>query len=120
MNNIIEKLEGALSVLDTVNVPFSYIKKYKDANIYVTYFIVNTEPIGYEDDDYKYYKYDVQIDVWSKYDTDNAEVINMIINRMKYNGFILTRLGSDIYENETDLLHKAIEFTINLKKEEDN
>lgn len=117
LNNIIKEIEGALSVLDTVDVPFSYIKKYKDSDTYVTYFIVNTTPTGYSDNDYKCYMYDIQVDVWSAYEADNTEFIDMIIDSMKSKGFNLTRLGSDMYESETDILHKAIEFSYLLKIE---
>lgn len=115
MDNIIKNIEGALAVLNTVNVPFSYIKKYKDSNIYVTYFIVNTEPLEYADNDYKQYLYDIQVDVWSLYESDNTEVINMIIDSLKSNKFTLTRLGADLYESDTNILHKTIEFKIMMK-----
>jgi len=96
-----------VDTLKNLNIPVSFQKYSGDSDKYITFHKYFTDGAGYEDDEEMLTEHFIQIDVWSKSDYTSIviEVRKLLIER----GF--KRLNeADLYENDTKIYHKAMQF----------
>ena len=106
MKNLNSKVVNALKNID---VPVNFIKRAK-APISISFFIINGIPEKFEDDGYKYIEYSIQIDIWAEYGNSITQLTKDVINAMEWSGFSLTHIRADMYESDTNIVHKPLEF----------
>ena len=95
-------------IVDDQEIPVEYIK-YKGKNkTYVTYTFTGDDPQLFGEDKEIGSVISLDIDIYS--DKNYLAIQEAIENRMEDNDFIRTGSSPDMYEEDTGLFHKTIEF----------
>lgn len=92
----------------TKTIPVEYLQYTGNSKTYVTYTFTNDNPILFGDNKELGSVITVDIDIYS--DGNYLAIRNKIENIMEDNDFIRTGCSPDMYENDTGLYHKTIEF----------
>lgn len=103
LNQILDNL-----IVEEKEVPVEYIEYTGRSKTYVTYTFTNDEPSLFGDDKEIGSVVSVDIDIFS--DKNYLAIENKIIEIMNDNNFIRTGCSPDMYEKDTGLYHKTIEF----------
>ena len=103
LNQILDNL-----IVEGKEVPVEYIEYTGRSKTYVTYTFTNDEPSLFGDDKEIGSVVSVDIDIFS--DKNYLAIENKIIEIMNDNNFIRTGCSPDMYEKDTGLYHKTIEF----------
>lgn len=88
----------------------SKLKRDEDAKLSISYILHPTIPREFYNDDYHNLEHEVQVDIWSDYDSSNHSTVEKVIKLMEENGFNLVSVRSDMYEPDTNIIHKPILF----------
>lgn len=107
MKNLNSKI---LKTLENVGVPVSFIKRDKKAPIEITFFTINGTPDNFNDNNYECIEHLIQVDIWAKYGNSITDITRKVIKAMQDNNFYLSSVRADMYESDTDMIHKPIEF----------
>lgn len=94
-------------VLD--NVPIAHLKYKGNSKTYVTWTIIDEEPLFSYEDDIQYSKVTVDIDIFS--DNNYLNIMSSIKNIMKQNEWIWDEDSTEMYENDTQLYHRTCTFS---------
>lgn len=102
------------SALKDVGVPVSFLKNISSPKppIYITFFEVVGIPTNYSDNKAKNRTITVQVDIWATYGSSLFKLQKDIIGAMEIAGFKLKAVRADMYEVDTNLVHKPLEFEI--------
>lgn len=103
LNQILNNL-----IVEGKEVPVEYIEYTGRSKTYVTYTFTNDEPTLFGDDKEIGSIVSVDIDIFSN--KNYLAIENKIIEIMYENNFIRTGCSPDMYEKDTGLYHKTIEF----------
>ena len=103
LNQILDNL-----IVEGKEVPVEYIEYTGRSKTYVTYTFTNDEPSLFGDDKEIGSVVSVDIDIFSN--KNYLAIENKIIEIMNQNNFIRTGCSPDMYEKDTGLYHKTIEF----------
>jgi len=95
-------------IVEEKEVPVEYIEYTGRNKTYVTYTFTNDEPSLFGDDKEIGSVVSVDIDIFS--DKNYLAIENKIIEIMNDNNFIRTGCSPDMFEKDTGLYHKTIEF----------
>ncbi len=95
-------------IVDGESVPVEYIKYKGNSKTYVTYTFTSDDPQLFGDNKEIGSVIDVDIDIYS--DKNYLAIKNRIEELMEENDFIRTGCSPDMYEEDTGLFHKTIEF----------
>lgn len=101
-----------MQTLKDIGVPVSFLvcKEEPKPALYVTFFEVNADESDYADDKAITEEINVQVDIWATFGSSISGIRKSIITSMKSNGWALTNQGTDLYESDTNVLHKVLEF----------
>jgi len=94
--------------VDQVTIPVEYIKYKGRSKTYVTYTFTDDDPKLFGEDKEIGSVISVDIDIYS--DGNYLAIQDAIENLMEDNDFIRTGSSPDMYEEDTGLFHKTIEF----------
>lgn len=112
--NIEKYLGQVLSDENIINKTYDknvfYIHAKSATPQYVEYMIVNDPTSFYEENEEKNINYLIQVDIFSK--GDFTELKDTIIKHLKENGFDRGTSSPDMYEEDTELYHKALRFNV--------
>lgn len=111
-----------IKTLKDIGVPVSFLtcKQQPKPDVYVTFFEVLANNEDYADDKATTDTHLIQVDIWALYGNSIASLKEKIIKAMENNSFKLKAINADQFEEETNLIHKAIEFYKKNNKEEDD
>ena len=110
--DIIEKIDKILSdVLEPLGIQSFYGWYDKDINeTHVTFTLISDNEDNYSDDEAESVNYLIQIDIWSK---ENMEDLKKTIkDAMKTLDNCTYSNGADLYEDDTQIYHKALRFNV--------
>ena len=110
--DIIEKIDKILSdVLEPLGISSFYGWYDKDINeTHVTFTLISDNEDNYSDDEAESVNYLAQVDIWSK---ENMEDLKKTIKlAMKTLDNCTYSNGSDLYEDDTQIYHKALRFNV--------
>ena len=102
INPIIER------IFANYNVPISYMKYTGKSNSYLTYYTWKELPDDFSDDDNDIEIAYGTIDIFSK--GNFKEIITDVKRILKDNGFLVTDVGSEMYEEDTQFYHVPVNF----------
>lgn len=102
INPIIER------AFENYNVPISYMKYTGKANTYLTYYTWKELPDDFSDDDNDIEIAYGTIDIFSK--SNFKEILTDVKRILKDNGFLVTDVGSEMYEEDTQFYHVPVNF----------
>ena len=94
--------------VDGVVIPVEYIKYKGNKKTYVTYTFTGDNPSIFGDDKEIASVISVDIDVYSE--GNFIAIVNQIKTLMEANDFIRVNTSPDMYEDDTGLYHKTIEY----------
>ena len=94
--------------VDGVQIPVEYLKYKGNSKTYVTYTFTGDDPSLFGEDKEIGSIISVDVDVFS--DGNFVAIQEKIEQLMEDNGFIRTGTSPDLYEEDTKLFHKTIEF----------
>lgn len=95
-------------VVDGKEIPVEYIEYQGRSKTYVTYTFTNDDPTLFAEDKEIGSVVSVDIDIFS--DRNYLAIENKIREVMEENNFIRSGCSPDMYEKDTGLYHKTIEF----------
>lgn len=99
-----------IKALKDISVPVNFIKRDNKVSTSISFFVVNGMPSKFEDDGYEYIEHLIQIDIWAEYGNSITKITKDVINAMEVAGFTLSSIRADMYESDTNIVHKPIEF----------
>lgn len=102
-------MESELKRILILNVPVAHLKYRGSSKTYVTWTIINEEPLFSYEDDIQYSKVIVDIDIYS--DSNYLNVMSSIKNIMKQNEWTWEEDSSEFFETDTKLYHKTCTFS---------
>ena len=110
--DIIEKIDTVLSnTLEPLSIQSFY--GWYDKNIndtHVTFILISDNEDDYSDDEAESVNYLIQVDIWSK---KNMEDLKKTIKlAMKTLDNCTYSTGADLYEDDTQIYHKALRFNV--------
>lgn len=105
--------EEILNLLPDKKVYFLHANNPK--NPYIEYEVVNEYGIEHDENEEKYTRYIVQVDIFSK--KDYTEIENIVKKHM-LNAKFERDMAADLFEDKTGLNHKAMRFSIDLPTSE--
>ncbi len=94
--------------VDEKTIPVEYIKYKGNSKTYVTYTFTNDDPSLFGEDKEIGSVISVDIDIYS--DRNYLAIQDKIEEIMENNDYIRTGCSPDMYEDDTGLFHKTIEF----------
>lgn len=95
-------------IVDEKEIPVEYIKYKGKSQVYVTYTFTGDDPALFGEDKEIGSIASVDIDIYSN--TNYLAIQERIEELMEENNFIRTGCSPDMYEEDTGLFHKTIEF----------
>lgn len=95
-------------IVNEIEIPVEYIKYKGSSKTYVTYTFISDDPTLFGDDKEIGSIVAVDIDIYS--DKNYLAIQKKIEEIMENNDFIRTGCSPDMYEEDTGLFHKTIEF----------
>lgn len=95
-------------IVEEKKIPVDYIEYTGKSKTYVTYTFTNDEPLLFGEDKEIGSVVSIDIDIFS--DKNYLAIEDKIIEIMNDNNFIRTGCSPDMYERDTGLYHKTIEF----------
>lgn len=110
MENIYTKVTQALNE-EELGCKVRKIKRDTDDKISVSYILHPSIPVQHYDDTYHMIEHEVQVDIWADYEVSIHSMIEKVIRLMKENGFMLVSIRADMYEPDTNIIHKPILFS---------
>lgn len=110
MENIYAKVTQALDE-EVLGCKVQKIKRDPEAQLSVSYIMHPTIPREFYCDTCKYLEHEVQVDIWANYEVSIHETLVKVIKAMRENGFGLVIIRSDMYEADTNIVHKPILFS---------
>ena len=102
-------MEGELKRILVLEVPVAHLKYKGGSKTYVTWTIINEEPLFSYEDEIQYSKVTVDIDIFS--DSNYLSIMSSIKNIMKENEWIWEEDSSEFYETDTKLYHRTCTFS---------
>ena len=94
--------------IDNLSIPVEYLRYKGNSKTYVTYTFINDAPTLFGDDKEIGSIISIDIDIFSN--KNYLAIEKKIIEIMEENNFIRTGNSPDMYEDDTGLYHKTIEF----------
>lgn len=91
-------------------VPVSLIRYFGGEKTFITYTFLGEGSITYAEDTNEHASVLVDIDIFS--DKSYVNLIIKVKELLKEKGFILVHESQDMYEEDTNLYHKTLEFEI--------
>ena len=102
INPLIEK------AFENYNVPIEYMTFTGKADKYLTYYTWKEEPDDFCDDENNIEVAFGTIDIFSK--GNLKDILNDVKNILKSNGFLVTDVASEMYEEDTKYYHVPVNF----------
>jgi hypothetical protein len=99
-----------LNALKNLGIPVSFQTYKGSSTTYITFFEYNQFSAFNADNDEIITAYFIQVDVWSK--GDYTSLVEQVREKMKEINFRRTS-EVDIYEQDTEIYHKALRFRLN-------
>ena len=90
-------------------IPTAYIKYKGKSKTYITYTFTDDDPLLFAEDKELGSAVYVDIDIYS--DGNYLEIEEKIKDEMEKNNFIRTGGSEDMYEEDTELYHKTLEYS---------
>lgn len=109
MENIYSKVSNTLDE-KILGCKVQKIKRDAESKVSISYILHPSIPREYINDKPTYLEHEVQIDVWTDYEVSNHTYVEKIVGLMRSNGFGLVSIRSDMYEPETNIIHKPLLF----------
>lgn len=109
MENIYAKVTKSLDE-NLLGCKVSKIKRDEDSKLSVSYILHPSIPKEYVDDKPTYMEHEVQVDIWADYNLSIHHTIEKVIELMRINGFGLISIRADMYESDTNIVHKPLLF----------
>lgn len=110
MENIYAKVTQALDE-KVLGCKVQKIKRDSEAQLSISYILHPSIPREYVNDKPTYMEHEVQVDIWADYEISIHETLVKVIQAMRENGFGLVSVRADMYESDTNILHKPILFS---------
>lgn len=110
MENIYAKVTQALDE-KVLGCKVQKIKRDSEAQLSISYILHPSIPREYVNDKPTYMEHEVQVDIWADYEVSIHETLVKVVKAMRENGFGLVSIRSDMYEPDTNLLHRPILFS---------
>ncbi len=95
-------------IVDEKTIPVEYIKYNGDSKTYITYTFIDDDPKLFGEDKEIGSVIAIDIDIFS--DSNYLAIQDEVERLMENNDFIRTGSSPDMYEEDTGLFHKTIEF----------
>lgn len=102
INPIIER------AFENYNIPISYMNYKGNSNSYLTYYTWKELPDNYADNENEIEIAYGTIDIFSK--NNFKSILNDVKEILKNNDFLVTDIGSEMYEEDTDFYHVPVNF----------
>lgn len=109
MENIHVKVTKALDE-KALGCKVSKIKRDQEAKLSISHILHPSIPIEYVDDIPTCMEHEVQVDIWADYNKSIHSVTQKVITLMQNNGFELVSIRGDMYEPDTNIVHKPLIF----------
>lgn len=109
MENIYAKVNKALDE-GILGCKVQKIKRDADSNISISYILHAGIGKYYVSDRLTHIEYEIQVDIWTDYETSNHALVEKAIQLMRENGFGLVSIRPDMYEPNVNIVHKPIIF----------
>ena len=90
------------------SIPVEYLRYKGKSKTYITYTFTDDRPMISADDKERISVVSIDIDIFS--DSNYLDIQDQVEKIMIENNFIRTGCGPDMYEEDTGLYHKTIEF----------
>lgn len=110
MENIYAKVTQALDER-LLGCKVQKIKRDPEAQLSISYILHPSIPIQFANDKPTHMEHEVQVDIWADYEISIHETLVKVIQAMRENGFGLVSVRADMYESDTNILHKPILFS---------
>lgn len=110
MENIYAKVTQALDE-KVLGCKVQKIKRDPEAQLSISYILHPSIPREYVNDKPTCMEHEVQVDIWADYEVSIHETLVKVVKAMRENGFGLVSIRSDMYEPDTNLLHRPILFS---------
>lgn len=112
--------ERVMNALKDIGIPVSFLKNSDNPKppIYITFFEVTGIPILHSDNKAKGRTVTIQVDLWGTYGNSLFKLQKDVITAMEEVGFRLSAIRPDMYEEETNIVHKPLEFKLLVKRSE--
>ncbi len=102
-------MENELKRILVLNVPVAHLRYRGSSKTYVTWTIIDEEPLFSYEDEIQYSKVTVDIDIFS--DSNYLSVMSSIKNIMKQNEWMWEEDSTEFYETDTKLYHRTCTFS---------
>lgn len=99
--------EELKSVLDTLGVPVGFHRYTGNASTWITFSTYNEQAEAHSEDEIEKEAHFIQVDIWSKTDTDELEAR---VKSVLENADFQFNNGQDLYEADTKIYHKGLRF----------
>jgi hypothetical protein len=99
--------EELKSVLDKLGVPVGFHRYTGDASTWITFSTYNEQADGHSEDELEVQGHYIQVDIWSKTETDELE--EQVKSALQDAEFYFNN-GQDLYEADTKIYHKGLRF----------
>lgn len=109
MENIYAKVTQALDE-KVLGCKVQKIKRCPEAQLSISYLLHPSIPKEYVNDKPTYMEHEVQVDIWTDYEISNHAAVEKAIELMRVNGFGLVSIRADMYEPDTNIIHKPLLF----------
>lgn len=110
MENIYKKVSTALNE-EVLGCRVQKIKRDANARQSISYLLHPSIAIQHANDCVTHIEHEVQVDIWSDIELSIHELTSKVIKLMRDNGFMLISVRSDIFESETNIIHKPVIFS---------